>query len=108
MSNYAESRKHYNYNEFNFLTAYLKYKDLDYRVEPFMDGAQVAVYDRGNIEWDVVIHQYSYGSDKGLLELMNRSCKTLRDFCPFKEVQGYLKALDIIKAFEEGDQYEQI
>lgn len=106
MSNYTESRKYYDYREFNFLLAYLQYKDLDYVVEPLHDGAQVAIYDRGNIEWDVVIHQWSYGSGEDLLELMNRSCETLRNFCPFNEVQGYLKALDIIKAFEEGDQHE--
>lgn len=106
MFNYTESKKCYNCREFNFLLAYLQYKDLDYGVEPLHDGVQVAIYNRGNIEWDVVIHQYSYGSDEGLLELMNRNCETLRDFCPFNEVQGYLKALDIIKAFEEGDQHE--
>lgn len=89
-----------NYNEFELLLAYLKQKKMNYSIGPLYSGRQVYVYDHGALMWDVVIHEHSYGSDDGLLELMNYNHRALYDFCPKYEVRGYLKASDIIKELE--------
>ena len=57
------------------------------------NGDQIIVYDpKHNVRlWDAVCHQYSYGGDKGLLEIYSSLCT---------DVIGWLTADDVIKIIE--------
>lgn len=62
----------------------------------FESNDQIVVYHKNhpnNIFWDVVCHRFSYGHEKGLLEIM----------APFVDgdVEGWLTADDIIKKYLE-------
>lgn len=61
-----------NLNEFTKLVVGLNQKGLKISTELITNwGAQVIVYDdEGNRLWDAVINKGSYGSERGLLEIM--------------------------------------
>jgi hypothetical protein len=64
-----------NLNEFVKLVVGLNQKGLKIDTELVTNwGAQVIVYDdEGNRLWDAVINKGSYGSERGLLEVMGQS-----------------------------------
>lgn len=87
----------YNMTEFNKLLEYLEAAHYNYKVEPKFDGSIVIVYDdRGNIEWDAIIHKYSYGAKEGLLEAAGEPFDK-----DFNDVMGYATAADIIEVVHE-------
>ena len=65
----------FNLNEFVKLVVGLNQKGL--KIDTELDtnwGAQVIVYDdEGNRLWDAVINKASYGSERGLLEIMGQT-----------------------------------
>lgn len=65
----------FNLNEFVKLVVGLNQKGL--KIDTELDtnwGAQVIVYDdEGNRLWDAVINKASYGSERGLLEVMGQA-----------------------------------
>lgn len=58
----------FDYTEFNKLVAYLTENNYDFQVMKFRGGKQVKVYDDVGMIFDIVIHEFSYGNDGGLLE----------------------------------------
>lgn len=70
-------------------------------------GEQIIVYSdtRHNIrEWDAVCHRFSYGGDKGLLEIMGTIVdeKSVGD-----SVEGYLTAQDVIERIEKHERCDR-
>ena len=94
--------------EMNKLIDYL-YKNVaddDHKVitRPCCGGQQVAVCDaNGNWLWDAVCHQYSYGGNQGLIEVMEQTDKNYildEEERECDDVLGNLTAEDIIKRLE--------
>lgn len=90
----------FNLNEFVKLVVGLNQKGL--KIDTELDtnwGAQVIVYDdEGNRLWDAVINKASYGSERGLLEIMGSA---IVDKIKLSEeptdVIGWLTADDILE-----------
>jgi hypothetical protein len=57
----------------------------------FGQNDQIVVFENHERSWDVVCHHWSYGGDKGLLELYGCLCE---------DVIGWLTADDVIKILE--------
>ena len=98
-----------NLKEMDALEAYLKERGVNY--ERFDNGPefawkegnkltilnerhQICVPSDKHREWDVVCHNYSYGAEDGLLELM---CKKIPGRSAYDCVEGYLSAEDTIE-----------
>lgn len=85
--------------ELNKLFGYLNEHGYHADMRALFDGYQVRTYDEaGNLLWDAVCHEFSYGSSDGLLEVMGLDMGDLND--PEDEVVGWLAADAIIKALE--------
>ena len=90
----------FNLNEFVKLVVGLNQKGLKIDTELITNwGAQVIVYDdEGNRLWDAVINKASYGSERGLLEVMGQ---TIVDKIKLSEepmdVIGWLTADEILE-----------
>lgn len=69
-----------------------------------MGGQQVVVTDKdGRWLWDAVCHEYSYGGNRGLLEVMEQTGKNYvltDEERECDDVLGYLTAEDIIERLE--------
>lgn len=95
--------------EMNKLIAYL-YKNYEadenkvVLVKSIFDGWQVIVTDkRGYWLWDGVCHQFSYGHERGLIEVMEQTENNYiltEEERECDDVLGYLTAEDIIKRLE--------
>lgn len=91
-----------NLNEFVKLVVGLNQKGLKIDTELVTNwGAQVIVYDdEGNRLWDAVINKGSYGSERGLLEVMGQAIVdkiSLSEDTENIDVIGWLTADDILK-----------
>ena len=95
--------------EMDKLIAYLykKYEadeNKDVFVRSCCGGQQVFVTDKdGNWLWDGVCHQYSYGGERGLIEVMEHTENhyvLTEEEREWDDVLGYLTAEDIIKRLE--------
>lgn len=71
---------------------------------PCNGGRQAVVCDAdGNWLWDAVCHQYSYGGNQGLIEVMEQTDQNYvltEEERECDDVIGYLTAEDIIKRLE--------
>lgn len=91
-----------NLNEFVKLIVGLNQKGLKIDTELITNwGAQVIVYDNeGNRLWDAVINKGSYGSERGLLEVMGQTIIdkiSLSEDTENFDVIGWLTADDILE-----------
>lgn len=91
-----------NLNEFVKLVVGLNQKGLKIDTELVTNwGAQVIVYDdEGNRLWDAVINKGSYGSERGLLEVMGQAIVdkiSLSEDTENIDVIGWLTADEILK-----------
>jgi hypothetical protein len=66
---------------------------FSFTVKELWGGAQVIVNNsQGERQWDAICHNYSYGHEEGLLEIMGT---IVREDC--YEVEGFLTAEEILK-----------
>ena len=87
------------FTELNKLFGYLDEHDYCAEMRDLWDGYQVCVYDKaGNLLWDAVCHEFSYGSSDGLLEVMGLDMGDLS--FEDDDVVGWLTADAIIEALE--------
>ena len=91
-----------NLNEFVKLVVGLSQKGLKIDTELVTNwGAQVIVYDNeGNRLWDAVINKGSYGSERGLLEVMGQAIVdkiSLSEDTENIDVIGWLTADEILE-----------
>lgn len=63
----------------------------------FTTGRQIAVYEKGRKIWDAVCSPFSYGGQRGLLEVMGVIVDGKRED---GDVKGWLTADDVIKMVE--------
>ena len=92
-------------SELDKLEQYLKEHKIPYeRIDGdryFVDRHQITVFDEnGEIQWDVICQEFSYGYSEGLLEAMGKPVVKKSDH---DTVVGYLTAEDVIKRLESGD-----
>lgn len=94
------------FTEMDKLENYLKDNNYTYE-RKWMESTQgeiIKVYGKdGELCWDVILHQYSYGNEKNLLE----ACGDIVDgYDPendyYEEVEGYLTADEIIERLKNG------
>lgn len=75
-------------SEMDKLEKGLKAKGLSYERRPLFGGEQIICG-----QWDAVCHCFSYGYEKGLLEVMG-----LPSLCGDCDVRGWLAAEEILAA----------
>ena len=86
----------FDFTEMDKLETYLNENDFNYVRQDLHDGQQIVVYDKyGNRLWDAILHSYSYGREKNLLEAMGE------ELLGHDDVEGYLTAEDIISYIEQ-------
>ncbi len=73
-------------NEMDKLAEGLKAKGMAYERRPLFDGEQIVCG-----QWDAICHRYSYGHERGLLEVMG-----LPSLCVDDSVRGWLTAEEIL------------
>lgn len=80
----------------------IKYQRFDQEESRYgRDIHQIVVYDdHGRRSWDAICHKGSYGEECGLLEVMGG--KVVRVDSKVDDVEGYLKAEQIIERLENG------
>ena len=84
--------------EIDLLEEYLRKKEKPYQRKDMDDGEQIIVYDeKGYRLWDAICTRYSFGHEKGLLEIMGNIVdeKRVRD-----RVEGWPTAQDVIDRVE--------
>lgn len=87
----------YNMNEFNKLVSMCVEAGMDFEVHDIWDGRQIILYAKNTNPFDknrtplndVVIHNGSYGCDKGLLETWGKD-----------DVEGYLTAQQVFAIWD--------
>ena len=83
-------------DELNKLENWLKDNGYHYISKPKFSGGIVVVNDpNGNYLWDAVWHEFSYGHEKGLLEVMGEA------LLDHDDVEGWLTCEDIVKKIKE-------
>ena len=76
-------------NEFKKLVKWLSKNDYSYTLVNLYDGDQAIIYTETGARFcDVICHRYSYGHERGLLEMMGIPVNTEDN------VKGYLTAKD--------------
>lgn len=61
------------------------------------ENDQIVVFDGAGRSWDAICHKYSYGGDRGLLEIYG-------SICPTNDPIGYLTAQQVIDRLERRGQ----
>lgn len=90
------SCKEVHMDELNKLENWLKDNGYHYISKPKFSGGIVVVNDSdGNYLWDAVWHEFSYGHEKGLLEVMGEA------ILDHDDVEGYLTCEDIVQKIKE-------
>ena len=80
-----------NQNEMMKLAFGLRDRDIEFKMQSFLDGVQIIV---GDWDWDAICHSGSYGHEKGLIEVMGLpQCQD--------DVIGWLTAEDVLKMVDE-------
>ena len=88
-----ETNKNYT-REVLKLASLLLARGFRFEVRDIWDGAQVILYDSRNKRVaDAVCHQYSYGADEGLLEIMGLGAED--------DVIGWLTAEDVLRIWTD-------
>lgn len=89
----------FDYTEFNKLCTGLIEKGYFIKVHSIWDGKQVIVYDeQDEVQWDAVIHYFSYGHEDGLLEVYGTIVDSLSKYNDFDDsVIGCLTAEQILE-----------
>ena len=86
----------YNTKELLKVMNFLTEREIEYGLRPLYDGFQLMVpADIDNWAFDVIIHNGSYGHQRGLLEVMGISK------IPCDSVEGYLTGEDVIERIKE-------
>ena len=83
--------------EMDKLAAGLTEKGIPFTYKPLFDGVQIRCSD-----WDAACHRFSYGHEKGLLEIMGSIVQPADE-----DVEGWLTAEEILarlQALEEEDE----
>ena len=84
--------------EMDLLEEYLRKKEKPYQRWYLDNGEQIIVYDEdGHRLWDAVCTKYSYGHERGLLEIMGNIVDKKR---AGDSVEGWLTAQDVIDRVE--------
>lgn len=84
--------------QMDLLEDYLKSKKIKYQRKDMDDGEQIIVYDEeGHRLWDAICTKYSFGREKGLLEIMGDIVDEKR---VGDRVEGWLTAQDVIDRVE--------
>lgn len=84
--------------QMDLLEEYLRKKEKPYQRWDMDDGEQIIVYDEeGHRLWDAICTKYSFGREKGLLEIMGNIVDKKR---VGDSVEGWLTAQDVIDRVE--------
>lgn len=95
---YSNPEGSINLNELFKLAAGLSARGKKVEVRSLCGGAQVLVYnDKNEVEWDAICHSYSYGGDRGLIEIMGGPVEDSDD------VEGYLTADEILARIDREE-----
>jgi len=95
---YSNPEGSINLNELFKLAAGLHARGKKVEVRSLHGGAQVLVYnDENEREWDAVCHSFSYGGDRGLIEIMGGPVEDSDD------VEGYLTADEILARIDREE-----
>ena len=87
-----------NMKQMDLLEEYLRKKEKPYQRWDMDDGEQIVVYDEeGNRLWDAICTKYSFGHERGLLEIMEDIVDEKR---VGDSVEGWLTAQDVIDRVE--------
>ena len=101
-----------NTKELDKLEGYLKKNNYNYERLKVYSGEQINVFDTKNtISWDVIINEYSYGHEDGLLEIMSSDNHMVDRNSHEDGVEGFLDADTIIsrlKSIGQKPTYEDI
>lgn len=79
------------FNEMNKLALGLMALRVPFVVRPLWDGLQIKAQDGS---WDAVYHCFSYGHERGLIEVAGTICRSDDD-----DVEGWLTAEEILSRF---------
>lgn len=79
-----------NFTEINKLAAGLGAKGIEFKLRPLNGGLQILCDG-----WDAVCHDFSYGHEDGLLEIMGKIVQNEYD-----DVEGWLTADEILERLE--------
>lgn len=95
---YSNPEGSINLTELFKLAAGLHARGKRVEVRSLCGGAQVIVCnDKNEIEWDAICHSYSYGGDRGLIEIMGGPVEDSDD------VEGYLTADEILARIDREE-----
>lgn len=84
--------------QMDLLEEYLREKEIKYQRKDMDEGEQIIVFgDNGNRRWDAICTKYSFGREKGLLEIMGDIVDEKR---VGDSVEGWLTAQDVIDRVE--------
>lgn len=84
--------------QMDLLEEYLREKEIKYQRKDMDGGEQIIVYDEDGYRiWDAVCTKYSYGHERGLLEIMGDIVDGRR---MGDSVEGWLTAQDVIDRVE--------
>ena len=87
-----------NMKQMDLLEEYLKKKGIRYGRACMDKGEQIVAYSKdGKRLWDAICTRYSYGHEKGLLEIMGNIVDKKR---VGDSVEGWLTAQDVIDRVE--------
>lgn len=103
-----------NTKELDKLEEYLEKNNYNYERVKVFGGEQINVFDTENtISWDVILTEYSYGYEDGLLEIMSGDNHMVDHTSHGDGVEGFLDADTIINRLKSisqnptyGDIYE--
>ena len=81
------------YNEIKKLADGLDEMEIEFKLVPLLGGWQILVFDEnGDVSWDAICHKFSYGHEKGLLEIMGSIVDN-----PYDVVEGGLTAAEVLE-----------
>lgn len=83
--------------EMDKLAAGLTEKGIQFTYKPLFDGVQIWCSD-----WDAVCHWFSYGHEKGLLEIMGSIVQSDDD-----DVEGWLTAEEILSRLQPEESEDE-
>ena len=87
-----------NMKQMDLLEEYLRKKEKPYQRWDMDDGEQIIAYSKdGDRLWDAICTKYSFGHEKGLLEIMGDIVDEKR---VGDRVEGWLTAQDVIDRVE--------
>ncbi len=80
---------------------------IEYERGPLLGGWQICVPNAESKMWDAVCHPFSYGHERGLLEIMG-DCLLTADELEYDNVLGYMTAEEVMKRVHDKEQIAKV